>query len=297
MFFCEKATNIGFFVLKDVVLRKEFFRMKYIFSATLLSPLSILLLMTLFCFSPYLSAQNTDKSQEQEFVYLSEWRLGVKVHTEGYGLSLARSKIVNRRKKNILQFEVQEIKHPKQVRQISLQTDRSGNARYYFYGKQNYFYNVNVNYVKHRILAERGRKNGVEIGWMYGAGFSLGLLKPYYLLVQTDSSPSSGNLVDVRYDKDAIDSNFNQLFLTENRIFGSSGFLVGLNETSILPGIVLQSGFVFDWAGLGETIKAIEVGGMLNLYYKRVPLMVEADNSFVLMNLYARFVFGRKSLD
>ncbi len=237
-------------------------------------------------------AQTTLKNVEQEFVYSKEWRFGVKLHTHGYGLSLAKSKIINRSKKKFWEIEILEIKHAKQSRQLSRLSDRTGNARSYQYGKQNNFYNINLNFGRHKVIAETGRKNGVEVSITYSLGASLGILKPYYLLVKGFDN----NSVNIRYSSDEEDYTAD-LFLNETRIYSGSSFVYGLNEIQPVPGAQGKFSFLFDWANTGETIKALEVGAMVNAYYKRVPIMIEADNNLIFTNLFIKLVFGRRSID
>lgn len=246
------------------------------------------------CLSFWVDAQNVEKNLDQDFVYSREWRVGAKIHTNGFGISMAKSKILDRHKKNVWQFELQEIRHAKQYRQLSTIPSANNNARSYYYGKQNNFFNLNINFVRHKVIAEKGRKNGIEIAMHYGLGLSVGLLKPYYLNV--DISDSDRTHSDIKYNPDPDDGNAH-LFLTDFRIYGASSFIVGIDEIKLHPGLQFQYGFVFDWAGAGEVIKAVDVGLVVNAYYKKVPIMINTDNNIIFTNVYGRVVFGRKSID
>lgn len=245
------------------------------------------LLFSLICItglSLSMVAQNIEKNQDLELVYQKEWRAGAKVHTLGYGICVSKAKVQNRTKKKLWLFELQEIRHLKQTRQAS-----TFDASLYYYGKQNNFYNLNVSYGKQRILAEKGRKSGVEIGLQYSAGLSLGLLKPYYLRI--------GRAIDDQTDEKYDPNDDTQRFLNTNLIRGSSGFLYGMEELGVLPGLVGHVGFTFDWATHSESIKTIETGLMLNLYPRRVPIMINTDNHFFFANLYLKFLIGRRWIE
>jgi len=244
----------------------------------------LFMILTSFC----VEAQNVEKNLDQDLVYSREVRMGAKLHTGGFGLSFAKTKIINRHKKSIWQFELQEIRHEKQKRIVEQQTSRPD--RSYIYGKQNNFFNLNLNYNRHKVIAEYGRKNGVEIVFHYGLGFSLGILKPYYLNIDI-SREGDPIYSDIKYSDD------NDNFLNDFNINTSSSFLIGIDEIKLHPGLQFQSGFIFDWAGSGEIIKAVELGLMINAYYKRVPIMVIEKNNIAFFNVYARLVFGRKSID
>ncbi len=241
-----------------------------------------------------LLSQNIDKGQLDDFVYQREWRIGVKIHTNGYGISMAKTKILNRWKKNSMELELMEIKHPKQTRQLGKVngTSTSLNPSSYFYGKQNNLYSLSYSYGRHRILAEKGRKNGVEIGIHYSLGFSLGIIKPYMLNIRLQDN----TFADVAYTANDEENN-EDIFLEETRIFGASGFLVGWNKLAVTPGVIAKFGLVFDWAGLSETIKAFELGAMVNAYPRRVPIMILEKNNIVYTNLYLKLIFGRRFID
>jgi len=241
----------------------------------------VFLLFAFFSF-PVL-AQNIEKQQDIELVYQKEWRAGIKAHTLGYGLCMSKAKIVDRRTRKVWFFDIQEIKHIKQVKKTGPDT------RVYFYGKDNNFYNLNVSYGKQKTLAEKGRKSGVEVGYQYSGGLSIGLLKPYYLQL----GKARDGLTDERYDPTEEPSRF----LTESQIQGASGFLYGLDETKLLPGLIGHFGFTFDWASRSESIKTLETGLMVNVYPKRVPLMINVPNNFFFVNLYAKLLIGRRWLD
>lgn len=231
------------------------------------------------------NAQNIDKIEEAEIVYSKEWITGLKLHTNGYGLFMSFGKIIDRSNKRLYNIELQEIKHPKQT--LSRSIHPNGNAQSYYFGKQNSFYNLNFNYLREKVLAEKGRKGGVFISLRYGGGLSLGLLKPYYLQL----AGSDGSEIRAKYD---IEDETSTLFLSESRILGSSGFFIGLDETKIIPGLTVQSSFVFDWAVYNQFIKAVEVGVMVNAYYKRVPIMINTDANFLMGNLFVKMLFGER---
>lgn len=235
-----------------------------------------------------LGAQNVDKNEAKEIVYSKEWMTGLKIHTSGYGLFMSYGKILDRSTKRLFNFELLEIKHPKQTLVRSIHP--SGNAQSYYYGKQNSFYNLNVNYLRERVLAEKGRKGAVFISWRYGGGLTLGLLKPYYLNIATGDSGSEAGMA-MKYE---TDGEVNPFFLSKSRILGSAGFFKALDETKIIPGLTLQTSFVFDWAVYNQFIKAVEVGTSANVYYKRVPIMIGIEDNFIMGNLFVKMLFGQR---
>lgn len=240
-----------------------------------------------------LAAQNIDKYSDTQLVYATEFMMAAKIHTQGYGIDARWSKIKDIRTTSFWEVGIQEIKHPKESRQQSTILDPNNRTpRSYIFGKQNNFYNINVLRGKQKTISEKGRKNPVAISYIYKGGISLGLLKPYYLTI--DYRIESTSFQDEKYDDTPETGNAN-FFLNPNRIFASSGFSYGLNELKVIPGIVLEGGFLFDWSKTDEKIRAVELGAMVNAYYKRVPIMIEATNNLVFTNVYARLWWGNRA--
>ena len=164
--------------------------------------------------------------------------------------------------------------------------------------KKNNFYNLNLMFGKMRMLADKGRKSGVDIGLYYGGGLSLGFAKPYYLELIYGNGINFTTR-DERY-QDGLEPDGNaNIFLNPQRIYGASGFSFGLNEMKIYPGAKAKVALVFDWANYNEFVKALEVGAMANVYASRVPILVALDdeidyNKFLFMNLYVKFMFGKR---
>lgn len=239
-----------------------------------------------------LDAQNVDKYKEEDYVRSTEWSIGVKLHTHGYGLAYNWGKFININKKVFWQVEIQEIKHPKEFRRQSIYKDfpiQPPTARGYTFGKINNLYNINVSRVWQRVLARKGRKSGVEVSVLYKAGVSLGVVKPYVLnLVLSLDGFNSLDIVAQTYEENP------DLFLQTQNIYGGTNFLTGFEKASIYPGGIFKLGFLFDWASYNESVKAIEVGAMANVYYKKVPIMAEAENHFLYTNLYLKVLFGKR---
>lgn len=233
-------------------------------------------------------AQNTDKYTDAEIVYYKEKYGGLKIHTRGWGINYNTAKIQNIYKKKIWQFELQELKHPKENRRASVMSTAGASLQQrYIYGKQNNFYNINVLYGKERVLSQRGRKNPVTISYRYLGGASLGLLKPYYLRLYYQNETE--NFRDEPYNEQ------NALrFLDPNSIYSASGFYYGFNALKLRPGIVGKAAMVFEWSRNESSIKGVEIGAMLNIYPQNIPIMVVQENNKIFSNLYLQFLFGSR---
>ena len=80
-------------------------------------------------------------------------------------------------------------------------------------------------------------------------------------------------------------------------IFGSSGWTKGLDEITIRPGIHGKFGVHFDWGAFDQYVKALEVGLMIDVFHRKVPIMVErenVENRAFFLNLFINLQFGKR---
>ena len=226
-------------------------------------------------------------------IYNHELSGGLSVHTSGWGIFMDVAKRQELKKKTIFEFELTQIHHPKEVKQtidFGFSFFGINSPKPFVYGKQNNFYLLNVSFGRQFMLAERAERSGVEVGLKFIGGLSLGMLKPYYLdlLYPVDNS-TTYRIVASRYTPETADK-----FLDWFSIYGGSGFVYGLNQIKFIPGLHLKGGLNFDWATYDDFVKSLEVGVMLDSYYKKVPIMIVDNNAQFYPNLYVSVQFGKK---
>ena len=252
------------------------------------------LIFLLFVSSAF--AQRSRMQAETELkgiVYHNEWSIGGRLLSNGWEIFGERSKILNIHKTRIFQFSFSEIKHWKERKQPTEYTIGSSldSPKNFYFGKQNIFFTMRAGFGYRKNIADKAEKNGVRFAISYMGGISLGLLKPYYLNLRYDSSDNSEFLVvSQKYSEANHDA-----FMDYYRIAGASGFRYGLSEIKPLPGIYGKFGLNFDWAGKEEFVKALELGLIADIYYKKVPIMVGNDkNKFYFIAAYIGFQFGKR---
>ena len=271
------------------------------------------LLFFLICTPFFIQAQNRGQTRfltKDDIIFKREFNMGIKAHTNGFGLSAHFVKIHDIYKKTVYEIGITDIKHPKEFRQQSLFASGRTTARGFVYGKRNNFYTLNASVGKIRIIADKGRKSGVQVSYYYGGGASLGIVKPYILQLIYGISEAGEYLYEpVRYTEE--NANF---FLNQALIYGAAGPTYGWAFVKPAPGIQAKVSVMFDWANYNEFVKAIEIGAMANAYaflekrYKavdgqivedglklgRIPILVGDNNSFVFANFYVRMLFGKR---
>ncbi|MCS6916061.1 MAG: hypothetical protein RMK52_00045 [Chitinophagales bacterium] len=239
------------------------------------------------------SAQAQFPSQSG-ILYTHELSGGLYLHTAGaWGVFADIGNAENAFSKRLWIIEITQLHHPKEVKQtidFGMALFGINSPRPFIYGKQNSFYQINISRGKQFLLAEKARHSGVELGLKLAGGLSLGLLKPYYLnlLYPTDNS-GRYEIRTEKYSEQNADK-----FLDWFSIYGGAGFTQGLLEVKPIPGLHLKGGLNFDWAQNEQSIKALEAGIIADIYYKRIPMMLNQSNQWFFPNLYISLQLGKR---
>ena len=134
------------------------------------------------------------KAEEEGVVaYKKHFAFGIKLISDGYGISFEKGYSKSVKKATLFQLEISERKHQKEEKQSNPNPGVSSSP--IIYGKINFFYPIKLGVQKQFLLGNKSNKNGVSITANVGGGLSLGLLRPYELQVEKNN-----DLVYVRYD-------------------------------------------------------------------------------------------------
>jgi len=250
-------------------------------------------------------AKYIKEDRKKGLIYKREFTIGGKITSNGWGITANVGKILNIHNTRIFEFEFDGIKDPRQEKQSAANSYVGsylatilGTPKDFYYGMQNQFFTLRAGYGYKYNIAEKAEKSGVALDFVYVGGVTLGLLKPYYLqleyLTQIDSNDYSVQVQSERYNPNPTTGNA-QTFLDWNSIFGASGFGKGLNEIQPLPGIYGKAALNFEWGAKDNFITALEAGVALDLYYKKVPIMIDQTNHFMFWNVFLAFQLGKRS--
>ncbi len=244
----------------------------------------IILLLPIFSFAQRL------KQDAKGIIYDNEKTLDMRLHTHGWTIGYQIGKIKTYYKTVFYNFELGELKHFKEVRKSTdfSSISPSSGFRSYTFGKQNYAFVLRGGIGAKRYYTEKAAKNGVAVGLVYSGGLTAAFMKPYYVEVggTRDGSVSQS----IKYSTETSKN-----FLDPYKIRGKGGLLKGISETSIIPGIHAQAGVHLDWGAFDEFLKAIEVGVMLDVFPKKLPIMVTEENRPYFMNLYVSLQLGKRN--
>ncbi len=216
---------------------------------------------------------------------------GLRLSTDGYGIFVDKGWIKGDAFPNnkesrfyhvrLLQVELSERKHPKEMKTNSAFGGLGLEPSSYILGKINNFYTLRVGYGRRQMIAGKPDPGTVAVHWVYVGGLSLGLVKPYYLELQS--------LGTRKY----TDSIINE-FTSEMQILGKASFTKGFNELKFVPGAYVKSGLHFDFANKRKGLMALEVGASAELYIKKVEQMVLQEPKAIFFNFYGSFQLGKR---
>ena len=219
--------------------------------------------------------------EEGELVFRKQSIFGFKAVTDGYGISYEIGKFRSNRNAFLIQFELNERKNKKETK---VSGDFNGfQFNSFVPGKENNFFQFKVGAGSQRIIGGKGNKNGVAVALVYAGGLSLGLLKPYYVDVQ--SSGPNGQRFRSTYPT-IYDSGYHEL--------GASGFTVGWGEVKLKPGVHAKTALRFDYGRFNETVTALEVGMNAEYYPQEIQQIYGSAPQHFFFDAYLTLLLGRR---
>jgi hypothetical protein len=175
------------------------------------------------------------------------------------------------------------MKSPKQVRTLY---PFSNSAKSYFYGKLNHVFITRAGLGIKKLLNRKPYWGGIELRLVYFGGFSLAFAKPVYLYIISFSPGGESRDITVeRYDP--------ELHGYDN-IYGRAPFLDGIENTRLHPGIYGKIGLNFEFGEYNSSIKAIELGAVLDYYPIPVEIMAYNPEQALFLTFYLEFSLGKR---
>jgi hypothetical protein len=227
--------------------------------------------------------------EEGEPSYRKHTIFGFKLNHDGYGGSFEIGKLKTPYRATIYQFEFNEKKHPKEQKQST--SDQIGGGfvvvgNPFVYGKQNIFYQLKLGIGQQIMIGGKGNRNGVATYAIFAGGFSAGLLRPYY--IEVESPPNSNQFKEIKYSEE------DSAEFMGNFIVGGTGLAKGWGEMEFAPGVHAKTALRFDWARFNNTISAIEFGFNFEYYAKDIEQMVGVEPKRFFYNGYLSILFGSR---
>jgi hypothetical protein len=220
--------------------------------------------------------------EEGDLVFDHHGVFGLRLATDGYGIFYERGKFKSIHKTNLLQFELNEKKDPKDHK-VAAGVSNGYTLNSIAIGRLNNFYQFKAAYGQQYLIGGKGNKNGVAVTGLYSGGVSVGFLRPYILHVF--KSQGDGLLFESRYPE-ILDSGY--------IVSDAAGLGSGWNKLSVKPGLNAKLAMRFDYGRLNQTVTAIEAGATAEFYFSKIPLLYLVKQKQLFLNAYISIMFGRR---
>ncbi|MEO6818217.1 MAG: hypothetical protein ABI266_00740 [Ginsengibacter sp.] len=217
--------------------------------------------------------------QEEEGIitFRKSYNFGVKLASDGYGISFEIGRARTDKKSMLYQVEFGEKKSSKEIKQ------QFNFNQPFIYGKENFVYPLKLGIQQQILLGNKSNKNGVNVTANYGGGATLALIRPYYIQIVLPNG-----LTYVKYT--ALDSTN---FLHGDLLAGPP-ISKGWNELKVNPGLYAKTSLRFDYGIYNDLVSAIEVGIAGEYYSKPIHQMVLNDGKSFFFSGYVTVLFGKR---
>jgi len=218
-----------------------------------------------------------NRSNEEDFIYKSEFVTGINFNTNGGligGFSFKYAKAITPKMYQSFAIEFVNIKHPKERK---LQSPATGSV--FVPGKQNYLYAVRPQYGREFVLFKKAREQGIQVNFITAIGPSIGVVAPYLIEV-----PVGGNTKIEQFDPEKH-TNFQD-------ILGTGSFMESLVKSNFQIGGSLKLATSFEFGTFSTNVTGFEAGIMLDLYPKEIVIIPFTENRNLYSSIYLTFFFG-----
>jgi len=222
-------------------------------------------------------------AEQGALIFNKQSAFSISLRSDGYGLGYEHGKYKKINKTNLWWLTLGERKNPKEEK-IMKQAAGFQVGNPYIFGKQNNFYFLNIGFGKQLLLGGKSAKNGIAVSAIYGGGLSLGMLKPYYLDVNT----AAGTRDNIKYEDNP------STFLDPSSINGAAPFGKGFNEIKYVPGVFAKGALRFDYGRFNDILSALEISFSGEYYAQKMPIMLlnKEKNFFITGSI--SLIFGSR---
>lgn len=221
---------------------------------------------------------------ENQILYNKQKTYGIVLHSLGLGVNYRTGKRMSIFKTRMLELEFVSMKSYNQVKLVNSYVV---NPKRFVYGKINEPFFLRAGMIWKKLLNRKPYWGGVEVRFMYGAGVSIAIAKPYYIYIMIidPNTFEITSIVPEIYDPDKHSTTF---------IYGRAPFSKGFNEITIHPGIYLKTGLNFEFGVQSTKIKSLELGIAMDILPGGLTIMYNNDNQIFFPTAYLTFSLGKR---
>lgn len=239
--------------------------------------LIIAVLITYYSVSVYAQGE---LNEQQKVFFRNERSFAILLNSNGIGISYRESKRIDFLNKRFFEIEAGTLKHPKEYKV----SNPYSQSQSFVFGKLNSTFYLRGGIGRQHEIFKKADLGGIAIRYFYSAGPVIALYKPIYYRVLYPSPYT--NLYEIKEEK------FEASFSLPQEIYGKASFFKGVRETKVLPGLFAKGGFNFEYSKEDKVIHAIELGGQINAFPKKIPIMAGSDNRTIFLSLFVSYRFG-----
>ncbi len=219
---------------------------------------------------------------------------GARLNSDGWSGSLTYGRRSGQGSMSLWQLRFSEVKHEKETRQqgSNAQFTGLGSGTPYIFGKRNNLYLLQLGYSRGLELLPAVLDGNTGIGFRYGGGLTLAMLKPYYLqLIYPDYSvsPATAQVREEPYG----DANAER-FLNPSMVLGRGRWSEGLDRMRYVPGLYGECAVVITPGGRKAFVQTISLGAQGMLCSARLPLLAEHEGAWYQLRLFAGLDLGKR---
>ncbi len=220
-------------------------------------------------------------------LYRKETSGGITIHGNGLGIVFRHGKHITAKKKRMFEAEFVSMRHPKQYK---VTNEYYNDTKPFFYGKLNYVYIPRIGLGQQHVIFGKAERSGVEVRYNYYGGVDLGLTKPVY----NDVIEVVGDFpVAVTKQYDPNDPGQQDYY----NFYGPGNYFKGFDKMKFYPGLYGKFSVSFEHSSLHQKLAIIEVGAVLDVFLKKIPIMARIENSQYYFNFYISLLWGGKKND
>jgi len=235
---------------------------------------SIISMLFLLGFSAY-SQEIEVGDPEMLVVRTRQWDIYGTLHTNGVGIGFRIGKEPNIHIRRGFDVEYTYYRHFKERRK------RFDHQKVIVLGKLNYFGEIRGGYGVTRVLNGKPYWGGVEVGYFFYGGFSLGFSIPVYVKVYEGI-----DIVSRRYNPDI------HSYIESQEPFGK-----GFKNIKIHPGLYVKTGMSFDFAKNDALVLKLDFGIAADAFYPPVEKIAFSPKQYVLLTGFVCIHFGKRLTD
>lgn len=236
--------------------------------------------------------QESVREQDNEPIYDSisdrvllrrEFTGGIILHSRGWGFHFRKGRNINYFRSFQWEVDAVSLKSPKQIKTIN---PYFNNAKSYVYGKLNHVYLLRGGLGIKKLLNRKPYWGGIELRMIYFGGASLAFSKPVYLYILNYSVESEDYTIDIE--------RYNPEIHGLDNIYGRAPFTHGIGNTGLHPGLYAKLGLNFEFGEYNSSIKAIELGAIMDYYPIPVAIMAKNPKQSLFLTFYLEFSLGKR---